>query len=318
MAKDIPPTMRAARLHRNGQSNELRLETVATPRAEGDDVLVEIKTAGINPLDWKIIAGDRPAPASMILGHDLVGRVVATGPGAADRFALGELVYAMANEGAFAEYAAVPATALASVPRDLSGSKAAAVPMGALTAWKGLFDIAGLKKEERVLIHGAGGNVGGAAAQLARHAGAWVAASATGDDLARLRSWGVDLVIDYKSEAFDAVVAKAGGVDVVFDVLGGETRDRSWAVLRDRGRMASTLGATEPSADAAARGVKGCPAWGTTPNGARLEEVTGLFDQGALTVAEPKQFSLVRIAEAVDAAEHGHVGKVVIVIADVA
>ncbi len=312
MSNGNPGTMRAARIHATGGIDQVHIETVPMPTIDGDHVLVRIEAAGINPVDWKTREGQSPATLPLTLGHDLVGRVVAVGPNAADRFAVGERVYAMAADGAFAECAAVPAAALAPTPAGMSAAEAAAIPMPALTAWRALFDIAGLKAGERVLIHGAGGGVGGQAAQLAKQRGAWVAATASGDDLARLRKWGLDLVIDYKAEAFDAVVSRAGGVDVVLDVVGGQTRDRSWAVLRDGGRMVSTLGKTEPPADAAARGVKGLPEWHAAPDGARLAEVTALFDQGALGVSDPKRFPLADTARAMDAAEHGHAGKVVI------
>ena len=312
MADDIPQMMRAARVYFTGGSDQVRVENAPTPNVEADHVLVRVEFAGINPIDWKIREGERPVPLPITLGHDLVGHVAAVGPQAGDAFTIGDRVYAMIGEGAFAQYAAVPAAALARSPAGLSPAEAAAIPMGALTAWKALFDIADLKSGERVLIHGAGGAVGGEAAQLAKHAGAWVAATASGDDLTRVREYGLDMVIDYTSEDFNQLLNGDKGVDLVLDVLGGETRDRSWESIRNGGRMVSTLGATEPPAEAAARGIKGLPGWGATPDGARLAEVTRLYDEGVLSIPEPQRFPLAETARAMDAAEHGHAGKVVI------
>ena len=142
------------------------------------------------------------------------------------------------SNGAMAEYCIAPSSAVALKPSRLSHNEAASVPMGALTAWQGLFDRARLQAGERVLVHGGAGAVGVYVVQLARLHGAHVVATASGADAAFVRELGAEQVIDYQAAKFEQIVT---GMDVVFDTVGGETLQRSWSVLKTHGRMVTIV-----------------------------------------------------------------------------
>src|SRR5262249_6354608 len=172
----------------------------------------------------------------VILGHEFSGEIAALGAGVKD-VGVGDLVYGLNDwfcNGAYAEYCTAPVDDLAHKPANVDHVHAAATPIAALTAWQGLFERAGLTSDQRVLIHGASGGVGTFAVQLARWRGARVTATASAANLDFVRHLGTDEVIDYRAQRFEDVV---GGVDVVFDTVGGETLDRSRGLLEPRGRV---------------------------------------------------------------------------------
>ncbi|WP_116970903.1 NADP-dependent oxidoreductase [Blastomonas sp. UPD001] len=305
--------MKAARVHAPGGREAVILEVVPDPAGNG--VRVRIEAAGVNPVDWKLRAGwFAPAPLPFILGQDVAGVVTDDAHG----FRAGERVFAMLpmdTLGAYAERVVADRAALAPAPASLDALAAAAVPMGALTALAALDDVAELRPGERVLVHGAGGAVGSFAAQIAKGRGCWVAATASGDNLSWLSARGIDLVIDYRSQRFEEAIKRP--VDLVVDVTGGETQARSWALIANGGRMVSTLGSTEPPADAASRGVRPLPGFGTTPNGARLREVAAMIDAGDIAVRPPVALPLEEAAEALDRVEYGRAhGKIVLVMGE--
>ena len=159
------------------------------------------------------------------------------------------------EHGGYADCVLVKAHALAPRPQRLDHVQAAAVPLAALTAWQGLFDNGDLRSSQRVLIHGAAGGVGHLAVQFAKARGATVFATAAAADVQFVHGLGADTVIDYQAGRFED---QASAIDLVLDLIGGETQDRSWAVLRANGIIVSTL--TEPKQDLAnqfrARGVR--------------------------------------------------------------
>lgn len=227
-------TMRAVRFHAYGGPKQLVVERVPRPEPQTGEVLVRVHAAGVNPIDWKIRNGlmraSMPLPLPATPGGDLAGTVEAIGPGITT-YARGEMVYGR-GKASYAEYAVALADALAPKPCNLTFDQAAAVPAGARTAWVALFDLAGLHAGQRVLIHGAAGGVGNYAVQLARWKGAQVIGTASRDNLAFVHSLGAETVIDYRVTPFESVVRDA---DVVVDVIGGETQDRSWRVLKPGG-----------------------------------------------------------------------------------
>jgi NADPH:quinone reductase-like Zn-dependent oxidoreductase len=202
----------------------------------------------------------------------------------------------------------VKAVEMAAKPARLSHAEAAAVPLAGLTAWQGLFEHGGLQAGQRVLIHGGGGGVGHFAIQFAKAKGATVFTTAGGDDLDFVRGLGADMAIDYKAQRFEEV---ARDIDVVYDLIAGETQERSWPVLKPGGIIVSTL--SQPSDEKArahqARGTH----YMARPNGEQLLEIARLIDEGKVRVVVARRFPLdqVRAAHEMLEREHPH-GKIVL------
>ncbi|MBZ5578149.1 MAG: NADP-dependent oxidoreductase [Acidobacteriia bacterium] len=275
--------MKAVRIHAYGGPEVLKYEDAPRPEPAAGEVLVRVHAAAINPVDWKIRAGylkgfmDYQMP--LILGWDLSGVVESTGAGVTD-WKKGDAVYArpdIRRDGSYAEYIAVKGSELGHKPKSLSHVQAAAIPLAALTAWQALFDAAGLQAGQKVLIHAAAGGVGTFAVQLARWKGAHVIGTASARNHAFLKELGADETIDYNLVKFEDVVRN---VDVVLDTMAGETRDRSWQVLKKGGVLVTILG--QPSQEDAARhGVRGVGVF-VQPNQGQLEELAKLADAGKL------------------------------------
>jgi NADPH:quinone reductase-like Zn-dependent oxidoreductase len=146
---------------------------------------------------------------------------------------------ATSGMGSYTEYVAVKAAVIARKPSNLSFEEAASVPVASQTAWHGIFTHGHLEKGQTILIHGGAGAIGAYAVQLASHAGANVIATASGDDEAYLKSIGASLVIDYREAKFERVLREK--VDVVFDLVGGDTEKRSFLVLKEGGYLVSAV-----------------------------------------------------------------------------
>src|SRR6201984_3725877 len=233
--------MKAVRLLEYG--GQLEFNDVPAPTIARDEILVNIKRTAVNPLDLVEASGAArqilPIDLPWIPGHEFSGVVEQTGSAVAG-YAPGDAVFA-ANEtgGAYAEYLAVKPAAIARKPSNLSFEEAASVPVAAQTAWQGLFTHGHLEKGQTILIHGGAGAVGAYAVQLASHAGATVIATATGDDETYLNSLGASRVIDYRTAQFEKVLREK--VDVVFDLIGGDTQKRSFLVLKEGGHLISAV-----------------------------------------------------------------------------
>ncbi|MEA9579825.1 NADP-dependent oxidoreductase [Xanthomonas nasturtii] len=274
-------TQRAVVIRAYGGADAAEVATIAIPHAGAGQVLVRIRAAGINGIDWKVRAGlvrevfTLPLPA--VLGAELAGVVEAVGPGAT-RFQVGDRVMgAMGALGAFAEFIAVDQTKLARTPDGLDDVHAAAMPVAAVAAWKSLHHAGPLVAGQRILIHGAAGGLGGYAVQYAKRAGAQVFASASTEHVDYVRSLGADQVIDYRSQRFEDLV---GDIDLVLDYVGGDVLDRSWQVLAPHGAI---VGTTSPDILARTpRGRRGL--WFmNTPDVALLETLAAQVASGALT-----------------------------------
>jgi NADPH:quinone reductase-like Zn-dependent oxidoreductase len=234
--------MMAWRVHGFGPPDVMRFERVLRPDPGPSEVLVKVKAAGVGPWDGWIRAGKSalPQPLPLTLGSDLCGEIIAVGHGVADIRA-GDQVYGVTNPqfvGAYAEYALASAAMVSAKPLSLTSIEAASVPVIAVTAWQALFDHAQLKAGQTVLIHGAAGNVGAYAVQLARHAGIRSVGTAMADDVAFLYNLGANTVIDYQSQRFED---ESRDVDAVIDLVGGETQERSFQVLRRGGKLISAV-----------------------------------------------------------------------------
>src|SRR5713101_6113686 len=233
--------MKAVRLLEYG--GQLVFNDVPTPTIARDEILVQIKSTAVNHLDLVEASGTIrqifPIDLPWIPGHEFSGVVEQIGGGVA-AYAPGDAVFGTSG-GAYAEYLAVKAAAIARKPSNLSFEEAASVPVASQTAWQGLFTHAHLEKGQTILIHGGAGAVGAYAVQLASHAGATAIATASGDDEAYLKSIGASRVIDYREAQFEKVLREK--VDVVFDLIGGDTQKRSFLVLKEGGHLVS---ATQP------------------------------------------------------------------------
>jgi NADPH:quinone reductase-like Zn-dependent oxidoreductase len=224
---------------REAGAGGLSLTDLPYPHAAENDVIVQVHAAGFTrgeldwPGTWTDRAGHDRTPS--VPGHELSGVVAELGYGTTG-LTVGQRVFGLADwtrNGSLAEYAAVEARNLAPLPAGVDHVAAAALPISGLTAWQALFDHAHLKTGQTVLIHGVGGAVGSLAAQLAREAGAQVIGTGRASDRDAASDLGVHTFLDLDGERLE----DAGEVDVVLDVIGGDIRDRSTALVRPGGTL---------------------------------------------------------------------------------
>ncbi|WP_246676054.1 NADP-dependent oxidoreductase [Mesorhizobium sp. B2-5-4] len=306
-------TMKAVRIHEFGGPDVLSLEDAPFPQPHDDEVLLKVHASSVNPVDYKIRSGGgKKDQLPMTLGRDVSGTVELCGT-RAHTLKKGDPFYAMLgpDRGGQAEYVVVKAIEMAAKPQSVDHLHAAAVPLAALTAWQGLFDHGALTAGQRVLIHGGAGGVGHFAVQLAKAKGAFVATTVSGKDIEFARSLGADQAIDYKNERFEDIVGK---VDLVFDLVAGETQDRSWAVVKPGGIIVSTL--AEPSIESARKAGASGIHYMAKPNAAQLGEIGRLIDEGKVRPHVDATFPLQEAAAAEAWLENKHVrGKIVLEVA---
>jgi NADPH:quinone reductase-like Zn-dependent oxidoreductase len=304
--------MKAVRVHAYGGPEQLRLEEAPQPKVENGKVLVRIHAASVNPIDFKLASGNMrqimPINFPWIPGGDFSGIVEEIGPGVTG-LSKGDAVYGDASGGgAYAEFYAGPASMIAPKPRQLSDAEAASVPLAAQTAWQGLFDHGRLERGETVLIHGAAGGVGTFAVQLAHLKGAKVLATGSAANTDYLRSFGADTVIDYKATPFESV---AKNVDLVLDLIGGETQRRSFGVLKPGGRLIAT--AQPPSAEEAAKHKVEAQMMSMKASTTNLAQLSELLDAGKLKTIVAKTYPLAQARDAWTEIMSGHTrGKIVL------
>jgi NADPH:quinone reductase-like Zn-dependent oxidoreductase len=229
----------------------------------------------------------------------------------------GDEVYALTSfcrDGAAAEYVAVHAADLAPKPKTIDHMQAAAVPLSALTAWQAFFDHAQLAPGQRVLIHGAAGGVGSFAVQIARWHGAYVIGTASSENRDFLLRLGANEVIDYRRAPFEQAVRE---VDVVLDTIGGETRERSWQVLKPTGILVSLPGPIPESEEAAhgKRGGRRGVFFIVQPNREHLGKIAALIDSGAIRPVIAETIPLAKARQAFERGVAGHTrGKLVLAV----
>lgn len=299
--------MKAVTIHDYGGPEQLVYEDIPIPKYGPGEILVRVQATGINPVDWKTREGyakeRRKIDFPFVLGWDVAGAVAATGD-LVSRFKIGDLVFALVEigrNGAEAEYVVLKTDEAARVPTTISLEEAAAVPLASLTAWMMLFDKANLQPGQRILIHAASGGVGSFAVQLAKIAGAYVAGTTSEKNIDYVKSLGADQVINYKTDDF---ASRLKNYDVVLDTIGGETQKRSFQVLKKRGILVTTV---KPEADIAREYDVRFASGMVMPNGARLQEIGGLIDEGKLRVNIEREFTLKEVR---DAQEYSRAGKV--------
>jgi len=308
--------MKAVRIHSVGEPDILTVEEMPRPEPGDGEVLIRVKAASVNPVDYKIRSGSYKRAQirlPLTLGRDAAGVIEGVGRGVAG-LKTGDEVFAFlgAESGGYAEYAIAKENEVAPKPASLDFVHAAAVPLAAETALQALFDHGHLKANETVLIHGAGGGVGHFAVQFAKTKGAHVIATASGADLDLVRSLGADEVIDYKAQRFDETLRD---VDLVIDLIGGETQKKSWPVLKDGGRIVSTL--EPPSAAEAQQKHAQATAFMAQPRAEQLRAIGQLIDDGKVRVVVSSTRPLEEAREAHQHLEHDHIqGKVVLTVGD--
>jgi NADPH:quinone reductase-like Zn-dependent oxidoreductase len=315
----LPATMQAVRLHEYGGPDKLKLESAPTPRAGKGEVLVRVKYASVNPVDWKLREGHGgewwPLKFPAVLGLDVAGEIVQVGEGV-EGLACGDLVSgylgrtpdAARDRGGYAEYVAVDARGTVRKPANIDEQQAAAFPLVGVTAWAALVDLGALQQGERVLIHGGAGGVGSMAVQIAKARGAYVIATASARNHDFVASLGADEVIDYRSVKFEEAVKD---VDLVLDTVGADTTARSPQVLRDGGRLVSIAGMPPPECGKRIQ----CPQDGGDPDGGRhaLQALAKLIEAGKLKINVDEVFSLGQAGAAQERNREGHTrGKIVI------
>ncbi|MBW4629672.1 MAG: NADP-dependent oxidoreductase [Brasilonema octagenarum HA4186-MV1] len=298
--------MKAIRIHAYGGAENLKYDEVPRPEPQAGQVLIQVYAAGVNPIDWKIREGFFQQvydySLAVIAGADVAGVVASVGDGVTT-LQPGQAVYGtadMALSGAYAEYAVGYADAIAPKPKTLDYIHAASIPIAAITAWQALFDGANLQPEQSVLIHGGAGGVGRYAIQLAKWKRARVIATASAANLDDLRNLGADQAIDYASQPFEQQVKD---VDVVLDLVGGETQARSWQIIRPGGVLVSTLGVPESGIQ---QGIEAVPVFANLRANSQLQQIAQLIDDGQIKASIEQVFELAEAAKAQEVSQHGH------------
>ena len=305
--------IRKMRIHRFGGPESLVVDYMEPSMPDALQVLVSVKAASVNPVDFKIRNGQYPAVKEdrlpYTLGRDVSGVVEKCGA-QATRFTIGDEVLGMVGigGGGYADKVALSEAVIARKPAEIDHVHAAAIPLAGLTAWQGLFRYGQLKAGQVVLIHGGAGGVGHFAVQFAKAKGARVLTTVSTDRLEFARTLGADVVIDYKTQRFEDL---AQDLDMVFDLIDGDTRERSWKLLKKGGVLVSTL--TEPSQQTAARHGVRALRYTVEADGKELDEIVSLVVSGRVKPHVQKTYPLEQAAQALTWVERGDsVGKIVL------
>ena len=308
--------MKAVVAHEYGAPEVLKFEEVPRPEPKEDEVLVRVIASGVNPADPLTLSGkyarEFGTHLPLIPGYDIAGIVEKTGVKVTNRKA-GDAVYGYPTfGGGWAEYITVKQWEVAAKPKTLNFAEAAAVPMGALTAWQALVDTAQLHPGQTILVHGGSGGVGSFAVQIAKARGARVIATASTANQDLLKQLGADVAIDYMKTRFEEV---AKDVDAVLDPVGKETLARSYGVVKKGGIVMSLVARPDP-VELEKRGIRGA-AISVHPDAEDLAEIARLIDAGKI---KPVVTEVLPLSEAIAAqrqAETHHTrGKLVLRIAD--
>lgn len=315
--------MKCAQIKRYGGSDVIEInQTTSTPNLAARDILVEIKAAGVNPIDWKIREGYMqqmiPIPFPSTVGMDFSGVIKQLGEGVTSSdLKQGDEVYGQAGvtnggSGAFAELALVNVDHIAQKPKRLDHLLAAALPLVGVSSWQALVENIGLSKDQKILIHGGAGGIGSISIQLAKKLGAYVATTVNANDKQFVEKLGADEVIDYKTQAFEDLIHS---YDAVYDAVGGQTYTKSFRVLKKGGIIVSML--EQPNTELMKQfGVKAIFQF-TQVNKERLRKLAKFVDQqdNNIEIHIDKTFPLDEARKALDYQKDVHPrGKIVLVI----
>jgi NADPH:quinone reductase-like Zn-dependent oxidoreductase len=310
------PMMKAVVAHEYGGPEVLKFEEVSRPEPKENEALVRVIASGVNPADPLTLSGKNAREFGthlpLIPGYDIAGIVEKTGV-KVTKLKAGDAIYGYPTfGGGWAEYVTVTEGEVAAKPASLSFTEAAAVPMGALTAWQALVDVAHLRAGQTILIHGGSGGVGGFAVQIAKARGARVIATASTANQDLLKQIGADVAIDYTKTRFEEI---AKDVDAVLDPVGKETLARSYGVVKKGGIVMSLVARPDP-VELEKRGIRGA-AISVHPDAEDLAEIAHLIDTGKI---KPIVTQVLPLSDAIaaqqQAATHHTRGKVVLRIAD--
>jgi len=298
--------MRAIVVRETGEPDVLQLEETDAPEPSDGEVLIVVRAASVNPVDWKYRRGLAEKPLPAILGLDVSGTVESS---RADGFAEGDDVFGWAASGGYAELATASASAIAKKPAAVSHEQAASIPVAGITAWQSLFDRGGLTEGETAVIAGAAGGVGHFAVQLAKHAGARVIGTGSARNRDFVLGLGADEYVDYTEQDVGEVVS--GVADVAFDAVGGDTTETLLPTLREGGILV-TIAAAPPEEAAAERGARAV-LHVTSPSAEQLARVADLVASGDVRVEISEMLPLSEVKRAHELSESGHTrGKIVL------
>jgi len=315
--------VKSIQINRYGGSDVIEVKNSASaPNPSSGKILVNVKSAGVNPADWKIREGyfQQMAPLQFpsTLGADFSGVIKQLGEGVSNSgLKQGDEVYGQASavfsggSGAFAELALVEKDSIAHKPRTLNHIEAAGLPTVGVSAWQGLIENIGLSKDKKILIHGGAGGIGSIAIQLAKHLGAYIATTVSTNDEQFVQELGANQVIDYKTENFEDILHD---YDAVFDTVGGDTYKRSFKVLK-KGSGIITSMLEQPNSELMNRYVVKAFVQFTQANRQLLTKLAEWVDQNNIKVNIDKTFSIDEAADALDYQRDGHPrGRVVITV----
>jgi len=307
--------MKAAQIDSYGDASVMRINEIEKPTVTDSKVEVEVHAASLNPFDSSVRSGymqeNIPLQLPVTLGGDIAGVVVEVGEGV-NNVVVGDRVYGQANvvagnSGAFAEYAVTAATQVAKLPKNLDYNQAASLPLVGVSALQAVKQHIDLQPNQKIFIHGGAGGIGSLAIQIAKHIGAYVATTASGNDIDYVKQLGADEVIDYKSQDFSELL---NGYDAAFDTTPGNEVNKILIILKQGGIVVSML-AHANEAEAAKFGVRAVTQSTKVTTGA-LDELTQLVESDAVVPNIGKVFKLAEIKEAFVARESGVRGKVVL------
>jgi alcohol dehydrogenase len=332
--------MRAAFIRHYGNNDAIEISEQPVPEVGSRDVLIRVRAASVNPVDYKIRNGQLKTMLSLkfplVLGSDCAGVVEKCGADVRG-FKPGDAVFARLEKeriGTYAEFAVANESSVALKPTNLDFNQAAAIPLAGLTAWQALTEIGKLQAGQKVLIHAGSGGVGTFAIQIAKHLGAFVATTCSARNTDLMKSLGADVVIDYKTQKFDSLLSD---YDVVFDTLSGDTQHRSFSILKRGGTLVTIAGI--PTAEfgrewgvnpivrmflafknrtstklAKQRGVNFKYLF-MHPSGEQLRDIAHLVEAGKIKTIIDKSFDLDHLRDAFNYSQTGRaVGKIVITI----
>src|SRR5437764_5764769 len=311
-AADEKLMMKAAVAHEYGGPEVLKFEDVPRPGPKEDEALVRVIASGVNPADPLTLSGkyarEFGTHLPLIPGYEIAGVVEKVGTNVT-KLKVGDAVYGYPTfGGGWADYVTVKEWEVAAKPKSLKFVEAASVPMGALTAWQALVDVAKLQPGQTILIHGGSGGVGSFAVQIAKSRGARVIATASTANQDLLKQLGTDVAVDYSKTRFDDV---AKDVDAVLDPVGKETLARSYGVVK-KGGIVMSLVARPDSAELGKRGIRAA-AISVHPDTKDLAELARLIDAGKV---KPVVSQILPLSDAIaaqqQAATHHTRGKVVL------
>jgi len=310
------PMMKAVVAHEYGAPEVLKIEEVTRPEPKDDEALVRVIASGVNPADPLTLGGkfakEWGTHLPLIPGYEIAGIVEKTGANVTSLEA-GDAVYGYPTfGGGWAEYVTVKEWEVAPKPKSLSFAEAAAAPLGALTAWQALVDVAQLHQGQTILIHGGSGGVGSFAIQIAKVRGARVIATASTANQDLLKQLGADVAIDYTKQKFEEI---AKDVDCVLDPVGKDTLARSYAVMKKGGVILELVARPDPE-ELEKHEIRAEGIW-VKPNAKDLSEIAQLIDAGKIKpiVTQIRPFSDAIAAEQQVETHHTR-GKVVLRIAD--